>query len=38
MDEGRILSDAPAGEALTEEILRTVFRVARRPAGGFDPV
>lgn len=38
MDEGRILADAPAGEALTEEILRTVFRVARRPAGGFDPV
>lgn len=38
MDEGRIIADAPAGEALTEETLRTVFRVARRPAGGFDPV
>jgi iron complex transport system ATP-binding protein len=38
MDEGRIVADEPAGEALTEEILRTVFRVARRPAGGFDPV
>jgi iron complex transport system ATP-binding protein len=38
MDDGRIVADAPAGEALTEEILRTVFRVARRPAGGFDPV
>ncbi|MGX6646907.1 ABC transporter ATP-binding protein [Maricaulaceae bacterium MS644] len=38
MDEGRIVTDAPAGEALTEDVLRGVFRVARRPAGGFDPV
>lgn len=37
LDEGRIIADGPAKTALSADVLRTVFRVKRRAAGGFDP-
>ena len=38
MDDGRIVADAPPGEALSDDVLRAVFAVKRRAGGGFEPV
>ncbi|MFP4520502.1 MAG: ABC transporter ATP-binding protein [Oceanicaulis sp.] len=38
LDEGRVAADAAPGEALSQDVLKRVFRVTRRPGGGFDPV
>ncbi|XBQ17188.1 MAG: ABC transporter ATP-binding protein [Oceanicaulis sp.] len=38
LDEGRLITDAPASEALTDAILADVFHVKRREAGGFEGV